>query len=172
MNASEKALEHRRRLVASRMESFVKTNLKLRWWKLKLEDEYRLIRLLQWEEKYQVSMEWMLHLLLPIWKKMYGRYQRNGIGVTIATLTGKKSEEIVVQHIQEEFPDRENREQWKARQQTKQFESTKDIPLRKLPEGMDEFLQGYLARMARQRVERSQFARKMRRRNWRMNPWL
>lgn len=169
---NERALNRRVMKVSAIMERIVKEDFGLRWWKPKREDDYRLLRLLQWEEKYKVSVRWIVHLLVPIWKKKYSKYQKNGIGVTIATLVGKKSEEILVQSIVEKFPDGEHLMKWRANAQNGQWRRLQEEKRKLKWENPTQAISQYRKAILQERESFRRLSQKMKRRKWRSNPWL
>src|SRR6266700_4834685 len=90
--------------VSAVVEEVLKRDFAVSWCKPSLEDQLRLLTLTGWEQKYKVSIKWMLQQLVPFWKKRFARYQKGqGLGFRIATLVGKKSEQMLQQRIGEQF---------------------------------------------------------------------
>lgn len=167
-----KILEGRVRRVAMRVEDIVKREFGLRWWKLKPEDELRCLRLVQWEEKYKVSLDWIFRTLVPIWKKKFSQYSHGRFGVKLPTLVGAKSEEILIGKIRETWPDGENIRQWQCLEQQRQWSHHRAGIARK--EDWNHPMQAalsYQQRMIREREKRKQFEKVARRRRYRGNPW-
>jgi hypothetical protein len=154
------------------MESLVKKEYGLKWWKPRLEDTYRLVRLLQWEEKYMVPVSWILGWLVPIWKQKYSKYQKSGIGVTIPTLVGTKSEEILVQCIKKDFPDDLHIVRWKAAEKTRQYQTTREERRKITWEEPTQAIRQYRKSVQVERNQFRKFSRLMKRRRFRTNPWL
>lgn len=166
-------IDRRVRRIAGRVEEIVKEEFGVKYWQLKKEDEIRCLRLEQWEEKYKVSLEFILRTLVPIWKRKFARYSTGGFGVKIPTLVGQKSEDILKGKILELFPDGENVRQWKAVEQQKQWAQYREgvrqkenweLPMRAVQE--------YQHRMEREREARKEFEKKAWLRPYRGNPWI
>src|SRR6266404_7346656 len=70
-------------------------------------DKYKLLILRSWEIKYQVPLSYILKTLVPFWEQFIFRRSRKmkqrGFNVKISTLTGKKSEQILIQMITKDF---------------------------------------------------------------------
>lgn len=75
-------------------------------------DMYRLLKLRSWSEMYSVDLKYILQKLLPFWeqflRKKTKRIKSEGLGIRVGTLTGKKSEEMLVNFIHEDFPSGQN----------------------------------------------------------------
>ncbi len=71
-------------------------------------DQYRLLTLRAWESKYKVDTRNILQLLLPFWEAFIQRRSRKmkriGLNVKVSTLTGKKSEQVLVEHLKLQYP--------------------------------------------------------------------
>jgi hypothetical protein len=174
MDVRERVLLRKVMGIVARVENQLKKEFGVGWFRLKQEDEIRLLRLEGWEEKYKVPVEWILRQLVPFWREKYSKYSKKvGLGVTVATLTGKKSEEILQQRIAEEFPDGENIARWKVREQQRQWEIVSDRS-----NGREDWmepgktLKKYRTRMERERQERQTWATKTKKRRYRNNPWI
>lgn len=173
MDKRQRLLQSRALRVAGLLEKIGKRDFGLLWIKVKPEDEIRLLRLAGWEEKYKVTISWILHQLVPIWRRKYAGYQAAGLGVSVATLTGKKSEEILKKRITEEYPSGENVAIWKAKEQDRQWANLWDEPVGKMDwTKPEETLDKYHRRMAKEREGRKAYARIAQRRKYRNNPWL
>lgn len=174
MDLRERVLLRKVMGIVARVETQLKKEFGVGWFRLRQEDEIRLLKLEGWEEKYKVSVEWILRQLVPFWRDKYSKYSKKvGLGVTVATLTGKKSEEILQQRIAEEFPDKENLARWKATAQQRQWDIVWDGAKRKedwLEPGKT--IRKYRNRMERERQERKEWAEQTRKRHYRNNPWL
>lgn len=82
-------------------------------------DRIRLLTLRVWEKKYKIDTLTMLHILIPFWDRfMNKRVKRisKSLGVRVATLTGKKSEQILVDTLHQTFPNQENVALWMSSQ--------------------------------------------------------
>lgn len=84
-----------------------------RLYNLKHDDELRLLTLYTWRDRYKVSIKWMLKFLIKIWSKQFSRFRiKSALGCRVATLVGKKSEEIIREKLWKEFPNNENKSNW------------------------------------------------------------
>ena len=159
--------------IIGRLEVILRRDWKLQYFRPKEEDELRALRLRQLEELYKVPLEWILAQLLPIWRKKFSRYQSGGLGVSMATLVGDKSEEIIRQRLKEEYPEQENEALWRSQQQQSQWQLFRDgIKKRDNWEDPVVAVRDYTARMNRERAARAEFERMARRRPYRGNPWI
>lgn len=79
---------------------------------IKKEHRYLVLRLPQWEERYQLSAEEWLPELLLYWRK---DRKPTGLGVKLTTLFGAVSETRVQQYIRSHYPNGEHRDLWFAR---------------------------------------------------------
>jgi hypothetical protein len=166
-------IDRKKQKVASRIEEIVKAEFGIRFWQLKPEDELRCLRLAQWEEKYRVSLRFILKEIVPIWKQKFARYSAGAFGVKIPTLVGSKSEEILRQKIVELFPNGENIQQWKATAQQRQwFQYREGIRLQENWEYPSQAVENYQHKMERERELRKEFEKKARLRPYRNNPWV
>jgi hypothetical protein len=109
----------------ARMQVVVKSVLgekhTLQW--MSLSDRQRLTVLLVWEQKYKVSLEWMVEILLEHYQSKRkriksGRHYRNpALPVRVVTLVSETSRELVENAIAEHYPNDEHLSAWRARQQ-------------------------------------------------------
>jgi len=83
-------------------------NKKFKFYILPKNERYRLLRLRVWMERYQVDLYYILSKLLPWWEQFVQRRSKKlkseGLGVRVATLTGKKSEQMLQLFISQDFP--------------------------------------------------------------------
>lgn len=166
------ALQMRTQQVLTEVEEIMKKDFGVKYFRLKQEDQLRLLRLKQWEEKYAVSLRWMLKQLIPFWREKYSKYSgKVGFGVTISTLVGKVSEEIILGKIWEQFPDGENKLQMKSVSQQYQWTRIWDAPRKESWDDPVEAIRKYQSRMLEERQDRKLWARKLCRRRYRTNPW-
>lgn len=89
-------------------------------------DKLRLLKLDIWCQKYKVSLRFILRAILPYYFSAQKKYQRgrgNSLGIRIATLCGKKSEEILGYWLSKAFPDRENLNMWQHERQKEIIDS-------------------------------------------------
>jgi hypothetical protein len=91
----------------------LKEDFNRRLYNLKHDDELRLLTLYTWRDRYRVSIRWMLKFLIKIWSKQFSRFKvKSSLGCRVATLVGRKSEEIIRERIFREFPNGENKSTW------------------------------------------------------------
>jgi hypothetical protein len=173
MNSEERILVRRGMGIGLKVEGILKRKYGVKWFKLKPEDELRLLRLVQWQEKYRVSLDWILAQLLPIWRSKYSKYKTTkGLGVSVATLVGMKSELMLQEAILKDFPEGENIARWLTREQQRQwFQFTDRMARSEDWENPRRMLKVYRRRMEAERSERREFALEQQRRNYRNNPW-
>lgn len=173
MEKADVVLQMRMMLVTERVETFVKKKLGVSWFKPSTEDQLRLLTLAGWEQKHKISIEWMLQQLVPYWRSRFAKYRKSqGLGVTISTLVGKKSEEFIKQKIVEAFPEGENWDQWRVLAQARQWEEAWEHPIKNEDwENPHEVILQYQRRMVAERRERNIWVRERKKRKYRNNPW-
>lgn len=94
---AEKLLARKAARNALRIGTCLRVHHAVKWFRPSTEDVIRLLKLQQWETLLSMPIETQLGILIPVWQKKFTRFQRHqgGMGVTVATLVGKKSEEIL-----------------------------------------------------------------------------
>lgn len=158
--------------VRARVELIAKKKFGVKFFGTTKEDDIRLLRLAQWEEKYFVPLEWILQTLVPIWRAKFSRHGHRGLGVRIPTLVGNKSEEILTREILRTWPDGQHIAQWRAKTQELQWAAERQgIRTREDWEHPLKAARLYQQRMMREREKRKQFQRIACRRPYRGNPW-
>ena len=79
-------------------------------------NRYRLLTLKVWMDKYKISLRFILQTLVPFWEKFLNKRTKKlkskGLNVQIATLVGKKSEQILQESITNAFPHNEHKQLW------------------------------------------------------------
>jgi hypothetical protein len=160
--------------VGAEVESFVKGALGVTWFKPSEEDKLRLLIFAQWRERYRLSIPLMLTWLIPIWRERFTKFKKgNSIGVSISTLTGRKSEEILKKKLEESFPDQENLKNWRSHEQAAQWARFWDkLPMKEDWEFPGDMVRKYQERMMSERRHRNKFAKEQQRRRYRNNPWV
>ena len=160
--------------VAAEVEAILKRDYGVRWFRVKVNDQLRLLRLKQWEEKYRVPMEWILAQLIPFWREKYSKYQRSqgGFGVTVATLVGSVSEEVLRGKIKHMFPDGENLQRWRAREQLRQWTVVWDRRETRFSEDPVRAVREYRDVIQRERRGRKKWMKILAKRPYRGNPWV
>ena len=151
-------------------------------------DLLRLTRLQVWSWRHYVSIEEILTLTLPYLRKSMRSEQKNryGLGVSIAALTGEANEKILIEAIQQQYPDNEHIARWRQEEQERQLlaeqlEETGGLAVR-VPalvsileaDSVEDFLQRYSNRVtaARNRFREVHTDPKRKRKLYRGNPWL
>jgi hypothetical protein len=161
-------------------------NDKFRFYVLPQNEQYRLLRLRVWTERYQVDLTYILSRLLPFWKKWIPNKSRaiasQGIGVRIATLTGKKSEQMLQEFIKQDFPSDQHKLLRRSFLQNelldKYMESSDGIKTGSKSKNLFDFvrpagyLQYYRRRMRRQHDEREELSKQFKERPYRGNPFV
>lgn len=83
-------------------------------------DQIRLLTLKVWMVRHKVRLDFIVRILVTYWQKKFEhkiKKQKYGIGVGIATLTGRVSEQILISVIGKEFPHEENVIEWRSTMQ-------------------------------------------------------
>lgn len=148
----------------------------------------RLCRLQVWSWRHRVSIEEILSLVLPYLRKTVGtdQKQRYGLGVSVATLTGKTGEVILVEALAKKYPGNEHVDRWRQIEQERQLraeqmEETDGLAVRapKLvsimeADSVEDYLKRYTQRirMARKQFRDTQADPERKRKAYRGNPWL
>ena len=73
-------------------------------------DFYRLLKLRTWSIRYYTTPLEILELTVPVLRTQMARQKRTyGLGVNIATLTGRSAERILCEELAKKYPSGENR---------------------------------------------------------------
>lgn len=174
-------------------------NEKVKLWLTK-NDQQSLLILKTWEDKYKVSLKFILIILLPFWESFIQRRSRKmkrmGLNVRVSTLVGKKSEQILVDNIKKLYPDGENKQMWVSqdRERIIQNQLTKlgklhddGVRSRGDPSAMrdsdgrilnigdfstpKQFIRYYRAYMNKEHITRDRIETEMKKRSYRNNPF-
>lgn len=154
---------------------------------LKKPDQYRLLVLDVWRERYKVTVRFILKRLVPYYQARISKWQKrrytDGLGIRVATLVGVHSEQILKEAIQQEFPDAENWDEWRWKRRLeilKQREKETDDGIATREKTVQDFAKPerymkYYQRKTRQK--RAEFEKELnndenKRRPYRGNPWL
>jgi hypothetical protein len=90
-------------------------------WVPKLASErFGLLQLLVWKRRYRVPLTEILEILLAAYSFWKPKGPRS-LGITVQVLCGKRSSEILDEEIRRRYPDGENIQYWKQREQRKQL---------------------------------------------------
>lgn len=91
-------------------------------------DRYRLLILRSWEIKYRIPLRYILSTVLPIWeafvKRRSKKMKSQGLNVRVSTLTGKKSEQYLVERINKDFPGELNKIMYISSERERIFNKT------------------------------------------------
>jgi hypothetical protein len=152
-------------------------------WKITELDSCRLTRLLVWRERYGVSLEYILEVLLSHYYSGLPGLRRSGavssrsLGIRIGTLTGDNSLAVIRDHLEQDFPDGNNIQA--AKEEAKErIAELLDDELPKKHKGvlqfatLDRFVHAYTRYAEIRREGTLRVANKMRKLHWRNNPWL
>lgn len=174
MVKEERVLVRRVMKVEAEVQEILKRVFQVKWFKPKQEDALRLLVLAQWQEKYRVSIEWILRHLVPIWRASFTKYEQSGgIGVSISTLTGKKSEAILQERLKKEFPNQENIAGWKSQEQSRQWAKVWDHRVIKEDwTNPSKTVREYQKKMTVERRYLRKFQHEQQKRKYRGNPWI
>jgi hypothetical protein len=152
-------------------------------WKVTELDSARLTKLLVWSERYGVSLEYILEVLLSFYYSNLPKLHRaralrsRAIGFRISTLTGDYSLAHLLSHLESDFPDGNNLAAFKEEEKERIADSLDDELPRKnrsvlqFPT-LDKFVSTYTRRAEIRREGTRRVANKMKKMKWRGNPWL
>ena len=157
-----------------------KTEVKL-W--LVQQDRYKLLRLRVWKERYRVDLVYILQVLIPFWENFVQRrskkMKKEGLNVRVGTLTGKKSESILVDQIKKDYPDNLQKTLFIAseRQRLNILNDTDQDEFRVKRKSLLDYstprayVTAYRRKIKEQQKEREHFALVMQQRPYRGNPF-
>lgn len=154
---------------------------------LKEQDQIRLLKLRVWAERYYVDVRYILTRLIPFWEHFIVRRSKTlkseGLGVRVATLVGKKSQELLESFIQEDFPYGSAK---LLRRHSEQDRMLRNLELN--PDGIKTacdsprsifdfytprvYVEYYRRRIRKQQKARERFVQQMQEKPYRGNPWL
>lgn len=154
---------------------------------MKKEDQYRLLVLDVWKERYRVSIRFILKRLVPYYQSRINKWQKrryaDGLGIRVATLVGVHSEQILKETVEKEFPEAENFNEWRWKQRLailQQREQVNDDGIAIREKTVHDFSKPerymkYYQRKTRQK--RAEFEKALnndenKKRPYRGNPWL
>jgi hypothetical protein len=129
-------------------------------------DRYKILNFISWSDRYYISLEDMLKILLPIWHKRF-KNTFKGLGVKISVLAGNKSKEIIKQYIKKYYPNGENVKLYKQKQSdsilsVQNYEENDPI----------EYIKHYKQTILDLRKKDTLVSNRMQRRKWRGNPFI
>lgn len=140
-------------------------------------DQYRLLILRVWEDKYKIDLRYILQTLVPFWEGFIQRRSKKmksrGLNVKVSTLTGKKSEQILVDSISKSFPNRENFSLWIAYHKERIIQNHLKQETRSQKEFSTpgSYLRYYRKQLKTESKLREQITADMKSRNYRNNPF-
>jgi len=156
---------------------------KFRFFNLPQNERYRLLKLRNWQEMYSVDLNYILGKLLPLWESWLPKKSKRsihgyGLGIRLATLTGKKSEQMLQEFIKQDFPSEQNKTMRRSYKQDvilKKYLSEDGIRTESKtlldfghPKG---YLQYYRKRMQRQNARIDKITQEFQKRPYRGNPF-
>ena len=153
-------------------------------WRMSQRDSERLIKLLVWEERYSVSLEYIFQLLVPYCLRRLPKEVRRklesgkSLGVRISSLTSLECERYLRKTVEEEFPDGMNvRAMKEGRKQEMLAIVDSDLiggHRKQLLQyrTMEAFVAHYKARIKSRQTELARADKMMSRMPYRLNPWL
>jgi hypothetical protein len=172
-----KALRHK--VLVTRQEvAKILTQMGRTYYTLKPIDEYRLLTLAVWAEKYKVSLEFVVATLVTFWSRIVRAKARGGIGVKVWTLVGRKSLKVLQEEILKQYPQGENVDEWRWQ---KRLQSVKTFPRGLVrpttildTDKLSDFCKIYEKRMKRRGhlIDLATSDVERRQRPFRGNPWL
>jgi hypothetical protein len=149
-------------------------------WKVK--EPLRLVKLKVWEERYHVSLTYVLKTILGHWYATMPKDRRTkardakSLGIGLAQLTGVAAESILKEKVMEDFPDGENEAIHKQDERDRILEFLdQELPTRQKSilaySKISDFVASYRKSIDRRRRETDTISVKMSRMAWRGNPF-
>lgn len=134
-------------------------------------DRYRLLNLAVWQERYRVSLRFLLQTLFAYYKQIRRRSRTPGLRITVAALTGIRSRQIIEEAVLATYPSGENFSMARVQDQLRYLGQTNiAIHARNPVDRMDQVAAEYRRRITLRRRAIASGAEKYRR-PWRGNPW-
>jgi len=146
---------------------------------MKPSDRIRLNIFLVWSDRHKVPLSYVIQTLMRFWRsRPFMRRKRKGLlGVTVASLTSQKTEIILAQQIEKDFPGQEHIAQWRQRERLRLLGL--DAPRGRAKSLIDVNAPDESCIMFSNRVERRRTkldnaagSESRKRRRWRGNPWM
>lgn len=131
-------------------------------------DRLRLLTLWVWMRRYKVSMLWILTMLFQRYAHFTKRKTHTSLGMRIATLCGRTSQNYIEEEILRQFPESENYAEWRSQEQQRQLRSTRTFTV----SNPFTYTQDYHQWVQRNRTKIITIAEAMQRWPYRDNPWL
>lgn len=153
----------------------------------KSDDQIRLLRLHLWSERYKVSLEYILSVLIPYFEGIANKHRgrprgtsSKGIGTTIANLTGNASENILLSRIEKDFPESEHKIDWRITKQQaclQKIAADSDEVVVKRPKGvlqyatLAKYRKAYEQRITQKKMDDEKLERQLAKQPFRGNPF-
>lgn len=178
IQSEKQALRKRSMHVKLVLLKVLKEKFQLDTYHMRPADRNRLIMFEVWAERHRVPLRYVLTTLITIARSMpHNKKKKNlGLGLSLAALTSKKFEEILVNRIRDEFPGDEHIDEWRLREKEKALGLTeqrgKTAPLLDLEK--DDPILYYVSRVKERarRFDRGDSMQWRTRRHWRGSPWV
>jgi hypothetical protein len=151
-------------------------------------EKYRLLKLRVWMERYNVDLLYILERLIPLWEGFIKRRTKalksQGLGVKVATLTGKKSEQFLKDMVDRDYPSDTNKELVRINKQNRILNREKSVVedgIKTKSDGMKNlfdfnspkgYMQYYKRRISRQTHHREHIIQLLKKYPYRGNPFL
>lgn len=147
-------------------------------------NQYRLLTLKVWMERYRVDLAYIIGLLVPFWEKFIGKrskaIRKSGLNVRVTTLVGKKSESILKESLAGKVQDDAKRifisferERLYAEAQSRVKHTFPRKIIKSILEydSPVEYARAYMIKMRQESVSRNKIASEFRKRPYRGNPF-
>jgi hypothetical protein len=151
---------------------------------LRQNDRYKLLRIRVWISRYHVTLEYILSRLLPFWEQFVQRrskkMKKEGLNVRVGTLTGKKSESILLDMLKKDYPNNLQKAIFIASERTRIFnllekQYNKDFKIKEKSmidySSPKRYVNAYRRRMIHTQRQRENFTEEMKLRPYRNNPF-
>jgi hypothetical protein len=181
IQSEKRALRQRSMHVKLVLLKVLKEKFQLDTYHMRPADRNRLVMFEVWAERHHVPLRYVLTEIITMSRAMGKRYNKKkkklGLGLSLAALTSKKFEAMLVEQMQQEYPGEENIDEWRLMEQEKALGLTeargKAVPLIDL-RNTDTILYNYLERLKKRsrKLDRGESASWRTRRRWRGNPWV
>lgn len=152
-------------------------------WKVSELDSARLTKLLVWGERYGVTTEYILEVILGFYYSTLPKLLRvrakssRALGIRISSLVSDLSHTVLCEHLEYDFPDGSNLAAFKEEEKERIAELLDPDELPRKSRGVlqhdsiDSFVKAYTRQMEVRRTGVSRIDRKMKKLAWRGNPW-
>lgn len=169
--------------VQSEVDVILKQTFGKALWSVNQMDALRLLRLKVWEEKYSVSLEYILKTLLPwAWSRLPKHIAKKvqtskGLGTRIVVITSNAALHHLKEKIQEDFPDNENITSAKEARRQSILANLDEDELPSRPKkilqyhSIKQYVQSYADKIARKKKAIGKAEKKLARLHWRGNPF-